>query len=190
MGFRFRTVKSALLGLALGAPPAAAAMDLGVGLEGAATATGVRGLGVTDSSAGNLGVGLMVEERFDLTLAELELWEDVQTPIPLQTGGSFAAAYVPAELGLRIGLGVGPLRPFVGILVNDLVLNARPPDGPAPSPMIFGAGGELGADIVILFLRIGLDFRGFETLSNPVQGSSAPYGGFGVQALVNARVSF
>ncbi|MHB1846511.1 MAG: hypothetical protein ACYCWW_16945 [Deltaproteobacteria bacterium] len=185
-----RTLRIALFLSALFATPAARAMDVGLGLEGAATATGVRGLSPGDSAAGNLGVGLQLEERYPLTLVELELWEDIQTPIALQTGGSYAAGYYPAELGLRLGLGIGPLRPYVGILVNDLILSDRPSDGPTPNPMIFGAGGELGADIVILFLRVGLDFRGFETLTNPVQGSAPPYGGFAVQALLNARLSF
>ena len=185
---RFAVLASAALALALA--PRAFAFDFGVGVEGAASATGVRGLPLGSSAAGNLGVGLMLEQRFNLDVVELELWEDGQTPVPLQTGGDYAASYVPLDLGFRLGLGFSPLRPYVGVLVNDLHLTQKPSNGANINSDIFGAGGDLGCDLVLWLLRIGIEVRGYETLTSIAQGGAAPQGGFVLQGLLSARASF
>lgn len=177
--------------LALSLASRAQAFDFGVGVEGAATATGVRGLPITSSTAGDLGLGLMLEERFDLEVVELDLWEDGQTPVPLQTGGAYAASYIPLDVGLRVGLGFSLLRPYVGVLVNDLHLTQRPSDGAGVNSNLLGAGGDIGCDLVILMLRIGVELRGFETLT-PLASApgAAPPGGYVIQGLLSARASF
>ena len=183
---------AAVLLLALATP--ARAFDFGVGLEGGGSGTFVRGLpgGVLGSgvtSAGNYGLGLILEQRFDLVVVNLDLWEDVLSGVPFQTGGSYASDFVPVDVGLRLALD-GLLQPYIGVLVNDSVLTQKATGGSDLNSNVFGLGGDLGLDLKIAIVRIGAEFRAYWTLTPIASNGEAPPGGLALQGLLSARLSF
>jgi hypothetical protein len=124
----------------------------------------------------------------------LDLWADVQTPIQLQTavlatgGGQSAPKYIPIDLGLRLGLNIGLLQPYVGILGQAAIVT----DGagnPSLNNPLWGLGGDLGLDIAVFILRFGIELRGVETLT-PIQSDPDQGGAFEFEALASVRLSF
>ncbi len=181
----------------------ALALDLGVGVEGGVAGTFVNTGGsfiqgslgsehlASNSSAGGYALGLMAEERFDLVAVNLALWEDVLfSGIPFQTGGAATSTYMPVDVGLRLGLGSPLFQPYVGALVNDSFLTQKAAASNDLNASFFGAGGDLGCDFVIAFLRIGAEFRAWWTLTSIAKDGEAPPGGLALLGLLSARVVF
>lgn len=189
-------VLASVLCLSAAAWPARA-LAIGFGVEGGAAVTYANtpasASGVVSNAAGSANLGLMVENTFNIAVVFLDLWADVQTPLRLQTGGADAAKYVPIDLGLRLGLTLGPIQPYAGIL-GQLAINTDAGGGPALSSPIFGIGGDVGLDIALFIFRFGVELRGVETVSNLYESSSirADNGGsaFELEGLASVRLSF
>jgi hypothetical protein len=145
----------------------ASAFELGVGLELGGTLTSVSNDVLTGSTtAGAFSFGLLLEQRFDLPQALIEIWEDVQ-PTSLQVESGVAgqnAAYLPIDVGLRLGLATSAIQPYVGVLAQWLILTSKPSQAALNNDAL-GIGGELGVDFALFFIRIGLDTRLTETVT-------------------------
>jgi hypothetical protein len=170
------------------------ALAIGFGIEGGGAFTQASGLpdGAATSAWTPTG-GIIVENTFDIAVIFLDLWADVQTPLQLQTGGDVAAKYVPIDLGLRVGLAIGPIQPYVGIL-GQLAINTDSGDGPALNSPIWGLGGDLGLDIALFVFRFGVELRAVETLTQIVADSGGAEvnegNAFEFEALASVRLSF
>jgi hypothetical protein len=173
----------------------AQAFAIGFGIEGGGTYTKTSGLG-SPNDIWTLNGGIIIENSFPIAVLFLDLWADVQTPIQLQTGsvlqsGGAAPKYVPIDLGLRIGLNLGLLQPYIGVLGQAGILtdSAGAPDLNSP---LWGLGGDIGLDIAIAILRLGIELRGVQTLtaiaSDPAGGDEGS--AFEFEALASVRLSF
>jgi hypothetical protein len=195
--------------LLLAASPAVA-VEFGVGLEGGGTLTfsGNVSHGAAASTT-SAGLGLVLEERFRLPAAlELTIWEDAQLPFSFTdasqttTNPSLAgppyfietvtAGYVPMAAGLRLGLRLPLVQPYVGILLNDDILTSSATYAVCN---FVGLGGDLGLDFAVLFFRFGLDLRAFSSVTNVNTNQTAfdttlAKSVTALQGFVSARVSF
>jgi hypothetical protein len=139
--------------------------------------------------------GLILEQRWSFPLVFIQAWEDVQTPLYIPVGDPVKnAGYIPVGLGFRAGLVLGPIQPYIGILGQLLVLSDRPVGGAGPSlnDNVGTLGGDFGGDLAILFLRLGLEFRFTNSLSDltPSGAAADPGHVFVFQALGSVRASF
>ncbi len=188
-----RAVPPLLAVLALAAAAPARAFDFGVGLEGGGTGTFVRGLpgvfGTNVTSASGYDLGVILEQRFDLVVLNLDIWEDLQSGVPFQTGGTVPSTYVPIDAGLRLGLD-GLFQPYVGVLVNDSILTNATAGSSPLNGNVFGLGGDVGLDVKIAIVRLGAEFRAYWTLTPIAQNGDAPQGGLALQGLLSARLQF
>jgi hypothetical protein len=160
-------------------PRPALAVAFGFGLEGGFSETHLTNFQSLPE------FGLILEQRFELPVIELTLWEDVE-PIEVFDGGW---AFLPIALGLRAGLGGGLFKPYAGILANDNLNIGKDPGcgcGQAAGEVV-GLGGDLGVDVPVAFLRFGLELRGYGTLSPPVSGIKGAGEGVVLQALLSVR---
>jgi len=164
------------------------ALAFGFGVEGGGTFTKTSGLGASPDNIWTPNGGIIIENNFPIAVLFLDLWADVQTPIELQTGGAAAAKYIPIDLGLRLGLNIGLLQPYVGVLGQAGIVTDGAGTPNLNSPL-WGLGGDLGLDIAVSILRFGVELRGVETLtpivSDPNAGSA-----FEFEALASVRLSF
>jgi hypothetical protein len=173
----------------------ASSFELGVGLEGAGSATHV-GNGLPSGKArgwGGAGGGLLFEQRFELRGAFVETWQDIQTPLQIETGGSSAAGYLPLNAGLRLGLAPGALQYYFGVLLQGLFLTSRPASGAGQlKGAAMGLGADLGIDLAILFLRAGLEARFTQVLTglSPDNTQPAPGAVLLFQGLLSLRMTF
>ncbi len=192
----FGTIFLALVGLA----SPATAFELGVGLEVGGTGTfaqdaAQRPDGSRPANAGMVAVGGLVEERFDGDAIAFELFEDVQSPFALETGGVSGATYVPVTAGVRTGLLIGPFVPYLGVLFSAAILTQRPAGSEPLSSTIFGVGGTVGVDWVISDLRIGFEMRPLEIIGGipaaPTQGltPTTPSAALVLQGLFSIRLT-
>jgi hypothetical protein len=170
------------------------AYAFGFGIEGGGTFTQTSGLGASPDNIWTPNGGIIIENNFPIAILFLDLWADVQTPIQLQTavlatgGGQSAPKYIPIDLGLRLGLNIGLLQPYVGILGQAAIVT----DGagnPSLNNPLWGLGGDLGLDIAVFILRFGIELRGVETLT-PIQSDPDQGGAFEFEALASVRLSF
>jgi hypothetical protein len=179
----------------------ASAFELGVGLEFAGTGTHVgNGLEGSAKGWGGVGGGVILEQRFDLPGVLLEAWEDVQTPLQVQTGSADqTAGYLPFDAGFRLGLAPGALQYYFGIVLQGLFLTSRPTQGAALKDAALALGGDLGLDLAVFFVRIGLEGRLTEVLTGltpsctgSTQSCTRPDPGGVVvfQGLLSLRASF
>jgi hypothetical protein len=123
------------------------------------------------SDSGGFGVGLMVLHRFQLLPAlSVDPWVDVQTPISIDAGGGTKSSFVPFDLGLRTGLTLGSWEPFVGV-VGQLAFMTQAPV--SLNPVIGGLGPNIGLDVAVWLLRVGVDLRAIYTLT-PFQSTPTP----------------
>jgi hypothetical protein len=194
-----RLASLALVTAAAAALVPSQALAFGFGIEGGGTFTKTSGLGSPDNIWTPNG-GIIIENNFPIAVLFLDLWADVQTPIQLQTGfqisgtsGSTNAApkYIPIDLGLRLGLNIGLLQPYVGVLGQAGIVT----DGqgvPNLNNPLWGLGGDLGLDIAVFILRFGIELRGIETLnsveSDPMAGNVGS--AFEFEALASVRLAF
>jgi hypothetical protein len=175
---------AALLLAALFPALPARAVTLGVGLEGGGTLSYL-----TSTRALPDVVGLILTQRFELAPVDLTLWEDANALVVYDGGWAF----IPVDVGLRVGLAGPVFRPYAGLLVNDSVsLGSKAADCGCSGVAVDnvpGLGGDVGFDLAVTFLRFGLELRGYETLISPV--SDSKYGdGFVLQALLSVRAEF
>lgn len=174
----------------------ARALAFGFGIEGGGTYTKTSGLG-TPNDIWTPNGGIIIENNFPIAVVFLDLWADIQTPIQLQTGfqlqtgGASAPKYIPIDLGLRFGLNIGLLQPYIGVLGQAAILT----DGqgvPNLNNPVWGLGGDLGLDIAVFILRFGIELRAVETVSSivsdPVAGDQGS--AFEFEALASVRLSF
>jgi hypothetical protein len=145
------------------APASASAFQFGVGVEVGGSYTRLV------SSEGTFALGLTLEQRFELPVVDLTLWEDLEGPIEFGNGWTFGVV----DLGLRAGLAGALFKPYVGFLVNDTFSDDKTAAclcGQAASN-VPGLGGDVGVDFAVVFLRLGLELRAYGTLSPPVTGA-------------------
>ncbi len=191
-----------LASLALVIPAAVAlfptrALAFGFGVEGGATFTKTSGLDASPDSTWTPNGGIIIENTFPIAVLFLDLWADVQTPIQLQTGfqlasgGEAAPKYIPIDLGLRLGLNIGLLQPYIGILGQAGIVTDGQGTPNLNSPL-WGLGGDLGLDIAVFILRFGIELRGVDVLtaveSDPVAGNLGS--AFEFEALGSVRLAF
>jgi hypothetical protein len=169
------------------------ALAFGFGVEGGGTltlASGTNSFGGLKSDLWSANGGIIIENNFPIADLFLNPWADVQTPVALNAGET-VTQYVPIDLGLRLGLNLGLLRPYLGVLgqVSLIAPRSGPLDG-RNSPL-WGFGGDLGLDIAVAILRFGIELRGVETLTpietDPVLGSFGSV--FEIEALASVRLS-
>jgi len=170
------------------------ALAFGFGVEGGGTltlASGTNSFATLKSDLWSANGGIIIEHNFPIAALFLDPWADVQTPITLNAGVN-ASQYVPIDLGLRLGLNLGLLQPYLGVLgqVSLIAPRSGPLDG-RNSPL-WGLGGDLGLDIAVAILRFGIELRGVETLTpietDPVLGNIGSV--FEIEALASVRLSF
>jgi hypothetical protein len=158
---------------------------MGVGVE----------VGGTDAHANNgkpgdqssFALGLIIDNSFNVTLIDLTLWADVQTlqKIPiLDPAVGNATSYIPVDLGLRVGLAL-PVEPYVGILIGGMFHSGSQPTVLLAPDAIFTIGGDLGADLVVGPVRLGLELRGANLTGTDVFQDTWVW-----QLLASARFSF
>jgi hypothetical protein len=186
-----RRLQSTLLPLAiLTMAWSSQAMAFGVGIEGGGTVSYANGLPNGSSSfAGGAALGIIVEEEFDLPLIFLDVWADGQVPtLRLQTGVN-QATYLPFDLGLRVGLALAVLHPYVG-LFGQMAIPNDDGGGPSLNSPLFGLGGDLGLDIALFIFRFGIEVRGVDMVSTIPSEGSVPNGAWELQGLASVRLSF
>jgi hypothetical protein len=177
------------------------AVAIGFGIEGGGTFTQTSGL-PNPNGYGVGNAGFIVENNFPVGALFLDLWADIQTPFLLHSGltggdllGEATPWYVPIDLGLRLGLNFGLPRPYIGILGQTAILVFDQHLSGLSNPL-WGLGGDLGLDLAVGIFRLGIEFRGVETLtgieSEPsYYGTATPHGSaFEFEGLASARLSF
>jgi len=163
---------------------------MGIGLE----------IGGTDAHANNgpsdqssFALGLIIDNTFSVTLIDFTLWADIQTPlkVPVDVGSlpGSATTYIPLDLGLRVGLAL-PVEPYVGLLIGGLFHSGSDPSGSDVGAVVPGSifmrGGDLGADLVLGPVRVGLELRG-----EHLQDAAPAFADTWIwQLLASARLSF
>ena len=143
----------------------------------------------TDASSGTFGV--ILEQPFHLIpLLAFEFWEDFQTPFYIQTGGTDAAKYWGIDAGARLGLDLGLLIPYAGIVGQLLILNSTPLTSPPLNGNAWALGGDIGLDLSLVILKIGLELRYLSTVSQLAQNSNVPSSAQELELLGSVRLSF
>jgi hypothetical protein len=178
-----------LAGFLLLAASSGTALAMGAGVEiGGTLAHNNSGLPPDQNS---FALGVIIDNTFNVTLVDFTLWADLQTlqkvPI-LNTSGEQATSYIPADLGLRVGLAL-PVEPYVGLLIGGMFHSGPQPTtltGKTAPDAIFTVGGDLGADVVVGPVRVGLELRG-----SSLTGQTEVFPDTWVwQLLASARFSF
>jgi len=151
--------------LGLGSAPALA---LEIGVEGGVVGTlqsKEPGVDSGPNPESSPLVGVVVEHSFRESAVSLDLWGDLQYPLPISTEYLDLSDYLPVDLGLRIGLVVDRLEPYLGVL-GQVAFAARPAGGANDlNPAIVGVGGDLGMDVAFWVLRAGLEARFVEVVT-------------------------
>ena len=143
----------------------------------------------TQATSGTFGV--ILEQPFHLIpLLQFEFFEDFQTPFYIQTGATNGAQYWGIDVGARLGLDLGILIPYAGIVGQALILSSTPAGSPALNGNAWALGGEIGVDLSLLILKIGLDLRYLSTLSDLAQNSNVPSSAQELELLGSVRLSF
>jgi hypothetical protein len=127
-------------------------LSVAVGIESFAYATDLP----TFDSGPQVGLGLVVQERFALKRWDAILWQDVRLPmtLPLNYGSdAIIDEYVAIGLGLRYGYRLGPWIPYLGGLATVLVIGGIN-QNPVP-----GVGGDVGMDLALGHFLVGLECR-------------------------------
>jgi hypothetical protein len=158
-------------------PERAQAFELGVGILFGGTYSWVSNNVETGSQSAGVGsFGILLEQRFDVPGVLLEVLEDVQfIPLLVQTGSpEHTAGYLPVDVGMRLGLARWALQPYVGVLAQGLFLTGDPGGTPKLKQAAFGVGGELGLDLAVFFMRLGLEGRLTETVTDLAPSGSTP----------------
>jgi hypothetical protein len=145
------------------------------------------------SSATTATFGVILLQPFHLIpLLQLSLFEDFQTPIYVETAGSSSAQYWAVDVGARLGLDLGLLIPYAGIVGQLLILSASPPEQSLNSTA-WALGGDLGLDLSLLIIKLGIELRYLQTVSpiakdQSVQSYPSSVGEF--EVLGSVRLSF
>jgi hypothetical protein len=119
---------------------------------------------------------VILEQPFHIIpLLLIESWEDFQTPFNIQVGGGQSpASYWAVDAGVRLGLDLGLLIPYAGIVGQLLILNSTPEGSQPLNDTAWGLGGDIGLDLSLVFLKIGLELRYLSTVSNLPKVSTYP----------------
>jgi hypothetical protein len=145
----------------------------------------------TNSQATSGTFGVILEQPFHLIpLLQFEFFEDFQTPFYIQTGGTSGAQYWGIDVGARLGLDLGILIPYAGIVGQALILSSTPSDSPPLNGNAWALGGDLGLDLSLIIFRIGLELRYLSTLSDLAQNSKVPSSAQELELLGSVRISF
>ncbi len=190
-----RSVSSALAVVCslLLASSVADAFEAGVELGGMDTSSNGATSATPSTSSGSATFGVILLQPFHLIpLLQISTWEDFQTPFNVQTGATSTAQYWAVDVGARLGLDLGLLVPYAGIVGQLLILSSSPSDQSLNSTA-WGLGGDIGVDLSIVILKIGLELRYLETLSpiatnTTVQSYPSSVGEF--EVLGSVRLSF
>jgi hypothetical protein len=169
-----------------------AALAWTAGVEAGFMGSSAQGLPAgTNTNATSGTFGIILEQPFHLIpILEFEFWEDFQTPFFLQTGGANGAQYWGVDVGARLGLDLGLIIPYAGIVGQLLILSSTPADSPPLNGTAWALGGDIGVDLSLIIFRIGLELRYLSTLSDLAQNSKVPSSAQELQLLGSARISF
>lgn len=150
-----------------------------------------QGLGNSNATSGSFGI-ILVQPFHLVPLLQFSFFEDFQTPFFIQTGGTNAAAsYWGLGVGARLGLDLGLLVPYGGIVGQLLILSSTPDGSPPLNSTAWALGGDIGVDLSLVIFKIGLELRYLSTLSNlPVNSTYPPSSAQMLQLLGSARISF
>jgi len=95
-------------------------------------------------------LGVIAAQQLSLSWLRLDVWLDVLTQIPIDVVGGAPAQYVPVDLGVRGGVGLGRWDPYVGVLGQFAVLTGKSSVDAVPlNPDFFGMGCDLGLDVAV-----------------------------------------
>jgi hypothetical protein len=135
------------------------------GVEVGAMGTSSQGAAVGQSStAGSATFGVILAQNFHLIpLLQFSTWEDFQTPFNVQTGGA-SSQYWAVDVGARLGLDLGLLIPYAGIVGQLLILGSSPQDEMLNSTA-WGLGADIGVDLSLIIIKVGLELRYLTTVS-------------------------
>lgn len=143
----------------------------------------------SDATSGTFGV--ILEQPFHLLpILQFEFFEDFQTPFYIQTGATDGAQYWGIDVGARLGLDLGLLIPYAGIVGQLLILNKTPDGSPPLNGSAWALGGDIGLDLSLVILKIGVELRYLSTLSNLTQNGNIPSSAQELELLGSARISF
>jgi hypothetical protein len=133
------------------------ALALGVGVE--VGATGVQSNGVGESALWGPTGGIVLDQRVPLLPIFLDPWLDVQAPLQLDDAAP-NSLFLAIDLGLKLGIALGPIEPYVGAL-GQLVVLMNPGEEENSRDDVFGGfGGNVGVDLVLTSFRVGVEARG------------------------------
>jgi hypothetical protein len=147
---------------------AAGVMAGGTGTRVSNSVSATSGGAAISQSAGGASFGFILEQRFFVPGVLLEAFEDFQpTPLPVQTGSAtHTAGYMPVDIGVRLGFASSALQPYLGVIFQGLFLTGHPGEGAPLKQAAFGVGGALGVDLAVFFVRLGLEARLTETVTD------------------------
>jgi hypothetical protein len=174
---------------ALGSSPALAWT---AGVEGGIMGTATQGMpngSSTNATSGTFGV--ILEQPFHLIpILQFEFFEDFQTPFFIQTGVTSGAQYWGVDVGARLGLDLGLLIPYAGIVGQLLILSTTPAGSPPLNGTAWALGGDLGLDLSLVIFKIGLELRYLSTLTQLAQNINVPSSAQELELLGSVRISF
>jgi len=131
-------------------------------------------------------LGILIEHSFRWSALSLDVWGDLQYPLPLSAGSGVVSDYLPVDLGLRVGWVPDPFELYLGIL-GQLAFAANPAGATDLNAAALGIGGDLGVDIAFWVLRAGLEARAVQLLT-PLSPRSVESGSIDeIQALFSVR---
>jgi hypothetical protein len=169
-----------------------AALAWTAGVQGGIMGTSAQGMPAGTSSQATSGTfGVILEQPFHLIpLLQFEFFEDFQTPFYIQTGVTNGAQYWGVDVGARLGLDLGLLIPYAGIVGQLLILSSTPQGSRPLNGTAWALGGDIGLDLSLVILKIGVELRYLSTLTNLTQTGNIPSSAQELELLGSVRVSF
>jgi len=160
------------------------ALALGVGVE--LGVTGVQSNGVGESALWGPTGGIVIDQRVPLLPIFLDPWLDVQAPLQLDDAAP-SSLFLAIDLGLKLGITLGPVEPYLGAL-GQLVVLMNPGEEENGREEFGGFGGNVGVDFVLSSFRVGVEARGvfFPVIYQGDNGVSTTE----LQLLASARFTF
>jgi hypothetical protein len=169
-----------------------AALAWTAGVQGGIMGTSAQGMPTGSSTSATSGTfGVILEQPFHLIpILQFEFFEDFQTPFYLQTGVTSGAQYWGVDVGARLGLDLGLLIPYAGIVGQLLILSSTPEGSPPLNSTAWALGGDIGLDLSLVIFKIGLELRYLSTLTQLAQNINVPSSAQELELLGSVRISF
>jgi hypothetical protein len=106
--------------------------------------------------------GLVVEQSLRFDPFRLDLWGDLEFPVRVPDSSVQNVPFLAIDLGVRGGLALGPFEPYVGVLGQTGFLVGPLGDAvyyPYLHPVLAGLGADLGLDMAVWVMRVGVELR-------------------------------